>query len=439
MVEWLTLARNLQKKFLHLFYLLFFVPAISGLSFGFFSAKISFAKDPDPRERFPLSTSGRWIVDSGGQRFKLKSVNWWGASDRKQVVGGLDQQSISHIVGLIKEWGFNSVRLPFSNQMIHDSKPVQIDAIAANPQWMGMTPLQVYDQTVKSLTDAGIAVVLNNHTTTSEWCCNYDYNGLWHHQSVFYGVYNQTKEMWQNDWVFMANRYRDNPAVVGADLRNEVRTARLADTYLPNWPNWGLGGDNDWHKAAENAGNAIHQINPNLLIVVEGINWRGIVKLFHCMPDVWAGFRPVLAPVRDLPVRLNVSNKLVYSAHQYAFTGPRHTGDRKTSGTFSTYSELDVQSWKSTTESEWGFVLESGRTYTAPVWLSEFGAPPGDGNPQGQAWFGRLTDYLVLNDIDFAFWPLNGNDSWGLVSSDWSQIQNKDWRYPHLRKLLDSK
>ena len=32
------------------------------------------------------STSCRWIIDAEGNRFKLKSVKWWGASDRLQVV-----------------------------------------------------------------------------------------------------------------------------------------------------------------------------------------------------------------------------------------------------------------------------------------------------------------------------------------------------------------
>src|SRR5262245_61495919 len=76
------------------------------------------------QQRMPLSTKGRYIVDAAGNRFKLKSVNWYGASDTRQVVGGLDKQPIANIVGLIQEWGFNSVRLPFSNIMLHDTNPV---------------------------------------------------------------------------------------------------------------------------------------------------------------------------------------------------------------------------------------------------------------------------------------------------------------------------
>src|SRR5690349_19750780 len=62
----------------------------------------------------PLSTCGRWIVDQDRRRVKLAGVNWYGASDVKHVVGGLDRMTLERIVGTIVELGFNSVRLPFS-------------------------------------------------------------------------------------------------------------------------------------------------------------------------------------------------------------------------------------------------------------------------------------------------------------------------------------
>jgi endoglucanase len=391
--------------------------------------------DADPiLSHFPLSTNGHSIVDIQGNRFKLKAVNWWGASDKNQVVAGLDQQSLSVIITLIQKWKFNSVRLPFSNQMLHDNSIVNEDTIRANPQFFGLKPLEVYDRVVNALTEAGIAVILNNHTTTSEWCCNYDSNGLWHHSnwlSWFSSKYSQTSQMWQDDWIMMATRYRENHGVVAVDLRNEVRTMRMGDTYLPESPNWGKGGNNDWHSAAENAGNAILRVNPELLIVVEGINWQGLISKFG------SGYRPHLEPVQELPIRLRVPNKLVYSVHQYSYTGPRHTGSDQASGGESSYGDYGLQEWRKITDSEWGYITTPEMYYTAPVMLSEFGVPP-YADARAQEWFSRLTDYLVEKDIDFAFWPLNGNDSWGLLSSDWSQALVNDWRFPFLDKLLNS-
>ena len=71
----------------------------------------------------PLHAYGPYLLDNNGDRVKLKSVNWYGPHLEKQVVEGLDKQPLSHIVNLIQTAGFNSVRLPFSNQMLRDSSP----------------------------------------------------------------------------------------------------------------------------------------------------------------------------------------------------------------------------------------------------------------------------------------------------------------------------
>ena len=40
-------------------------------------------------DQLPLGTSGRWIVDSAGNRVRLACVNWYGAHMELYVVGGL--------------------------------------------------------------------------------------------------------------------------------------------------------------------------------------------------------------------------------------------------------------------------------------------------------------------------------------------------------------
>src|SRR3954470_11236591 len=90
----------------------------------------------------PLSTRGRYIVDATGVRFKLKSGNWHGASGTWNGSGdvndnpthpaaensgriplGLDRAPIDQIVSSFREIGLNSVRLPFSDEMIGDPQP----------------------------------------------------------------------------------------------------------------------------------------------------------------------------------------------------------------------------------------------------------------------------------------------------------------------------
>ncbi len=147
--------------------------------------------------------------------------------------------------------------------MIHATAAVPDAAVTANPQLRGRTPLQIYDAVVTALTQDGFAVVLNNHTNTSRWCCGIDGNERWNSS--------QSTGQWADDWVFMARRYASDPRVVGADLYNEVRRDILDD------PDWGAGDEHDWFAAAQLAADRIlTEANPDLLIVIEGINWTGL-------------------------------------------------------------------------------------------------------------------------------------------------------------------
>ncbi len=391
---------------------------------------LALASSAAASERFPLSTDGRYIVDRDGQRFKVQAVNWYGAHLVGEIVGGLDQQSLAHIVNLIKDFGFNAVRLPFSNTMLRTTQPVSADAVRANPQLQNLSPLQVFDATVEALTAAGIVVFLNNHSTYSEWCCGYDANGLWIH-SGSPDKMDQNLSQWENDWLMLIERYKNNKAVVAADLRNEVRTGKLGDTILPQIPNWGRGDQNDWHKAAEDLGRKILAVNPDILIVVEGINWWGTIPLLG------SGSRPHLMPVRDRPVHLPGNNKLVYAAHNYTHIGPEHNGNASVSkGPL--YSELGTEALRQTLDKEWGFVSEPGQFYTAPVWVSEFGAARDNASELDKAWFRDLITYMIDKDLDFAYWPLN-HESYGLVSADWSKTLDDDWRIPEMKRLMAAK
>ena len=97
----------------------------------------------------------------------------------------------------------------------------------------------------------------------------------------------------------MVRRYKDNKRVVGADLYNEVRRDILTD------PNWGGSGNADWYDASHWVGDRIlFEANPDLLIIIEGINWTGIPV------DHLPHGRPTLSPVRGVSHSLIKSNKV---------------------------------------------------------------------------------------------------------------------------------
>ena len=98
----------------------------------------------------------------------------------RYVVNGLDLQDLDQMSAMIADQGFNCVRLPFSLEQFYLNPIVDEEAIAANPQLFGLSAMEVFDATVESLTNAGVAVVLNNHISDAKWCCgNLDGNGIW--------------------------------------------------------------------------------------------------------------------------------------------------------------------------------------------------------------------------------------------------------------------
>ncbi|MFF4257814.1 glycoside hydrolase family 5 protein [Streptomyces sp. NPDC001663] len=395
----------------------------------------------------PLSTRGRYIVDAQGRRFRLRSANWDGAQGSWTGSGstadpanhhagqnsygiplGLDRASLAQLLADFHELGINSVRLPFSNEMIHATAPVPDAAVVANPQLRGKTPLQVYDAVVAALTDAGFAVILNNHTNTSRWCCGIDGNERWNSS--------QSTSQWADDWVFMARRYAANSRVVGADLYNEVRRDVLDD------PNWGLGDAHDWYATAQLAADRIlTEANPDLLVVVEGINWTGLPV------DGLPHDRPTLAPARTLSHTLVAAHKLVYSAHFYGYTGPRHSGATGVGETHDPrYQDLTREQLYQVLADQAFFVTTEGQHYTAPVWISEFGIGAGETGTAARTWFGNITDYFADHDADFAYWPLvgwEGHDDWALLRYDsagrrYGILDQGDWRGAAWNHLMTS-
>jgi endoglucanase len=400
----------------------------------------------------PLSTRGRWIVDANGNRFKLRSGNWHGASgtwngsgsvdddaahhageNSHRVPLGLDRAPMAEIIAGFREIGVNSVRLPFSDEMIHDGSPVTDAAVAANPELRGRTPLQVYDVVVRELTAAGLAVILNNHTNTTRWCCGVDGNERWNAS--------RSTDAWETDWLFMARRYRDNKRVVGADLYNEVRRSVLDD------PNWGLGDDHDWFAASQHLGDRIlTEADPDLLIIVEGINWTGLPV------DGLPHERPTLEPVRRLSHTLVDSGKLVYSAHFYDYTGPNHSGATGTGETSDPrYRDLSPGELVRVLDRQAFFVAsEPGQHFTAPLWISEFGVGGRDETGVAQrAWFEHFVDQLIRTDADFAYWPLVGwhenrkGNGWALLHWDaaghrMGLYDGDDWRAAAWTRLMEA-
>lgn len=367
----------------------------------------------------PLTTAGRDIVDAKGLRFKLASINWYGASDEHFVAGGLDVMHRSAIAATIRHMGFNSVRFPYSDQMVienpiidpmhlqanldlYDDLPDSTaDTQASLKEDSGLRALDVFKACVAALTDAGIAVIVNNHITNAAWCDGKNLcDSSWRNDQ--YGpmcAIKQTTETWIDHWVTIMKLFVDDPLVIGADLRNEPRG--LWGTM--KWP--------DWAAAAERAGEKLLALQPDWLMFVEGTSSAND-----------------LTGVATRPVVYSIPNRIVYSAHVYSWSGW---------STLTPYKKRPYPSFALDMERNWAYIL---RNNTAPVWVGEFGVPLKPGKGDYHYWV-NLMKYLEEVDVDFGYWALNPKkpsneyESYGVLQDSWEVI-DEDYRLRDMRKLM---
>ncbi|MFY9219205.1 MAG: glycoside hydrolase family 5 protein, partial [Candidatus Nanopelagicales bacterium] len=256
-----------------------------------------------------------------------------------------------------------------------------------NAALRGKTPLEVMDILVAEAGRQGLMIILDNHSQADD---GFMYP-LWFGQDGF------TERDWISTWRQLADRFDDNPNVIAADLKNEPHGSAT----------WGTGGATDWRRAAEVAGAAVQAVNPDLLIIVEGI--EGPVAGGKLDVHWWGGN---LEGVRSAPVRLPVPNKLVYSPHEYGpgvFAQPWFSDPKMTS--------ILTHRW----ETGFGYIHTQG---IAPLLIGEFGAKNvGTDTVEGR-WINQFTDYLGRTGISWTFWSWNPNsgDTGGILTDDWTTV-----------------
>jgi endoglucanase len=345
-------------------------------------------------------TSGNQILDANNQPVRIAAINWYGFETTTFVAHGLWIADYKAILDRIKSSGFNTVRIPYSDQMMTQNpvlgtlninrNGINTD-IAANA-----TALDVLDKIIAYCGQIGLRVMLDNHRSNAGNSAQE--NGLWF-TSEF------PESTWLANWRALTTRYLGNTTVVAMDLRNEPHASAC----------WGgdpagCSATNDWHAAATRAGNAILAINPNLLIVVEGHD------RYNNSFTWWGG---MLRGVATRPVVLNVPNRLVYSAHDY---GPTEANQPWFNGSATPASLNAIK------DQNWGFIYNNN---TAPMFVGEFGTLNGNADiqsttpgSQGQ-WFSATVSYFQGKPwMSHAYWAMNGNDRYALFNDSFNGIVN---------------
>jgi endoglucanase len=133
-------------------------------------------------------TSGSKILDSNNQQVRIAGINWYGFETTDEVVHGLTSQDYKTILDTIKANGYNTVRLPYSNQMVES--PIVPTAIsyynssntAINSDLQGLNSLQIMDAVINYAGTIGLRIILDNHR--SEAGNSAEASGLWYTSSA---------------------------------------------------------------------------------------------------------------------------------------------------------------------------------------------------------------------------------------------------------------
>ncbi|KAF8017440.1 hypothetical protein BT93_H2575 [Corymbia citriodora subsp. variegata] len=355
-----------------------------------------------------LYADSRWIVDGAGRRVKLTCVNW-PAHLQPVLAEGLSKLSANAIARMIREMGFNCVRLTWPLELpmnetlasLTVTKSFQnlglLESLAGiesnNPSLINLPVMEAYKFVMTSLRNNEVMVILDNHITTPGWCCSgEDGNG-------FFGDKYFNPQVWMQGLHKMATIATSFSNVIGMSLRNELRGPRQ--------------NVDDWYRFMQQGAETVHAANPNVLVILSGL---------HYDKD--------LSFLQNRPVSLSFTGKLVFEMHWYGFTnGEAWQSGKPNDVCGSVSNDLMSQSV---------FLLGQGH----PLFVSEFGVDERGTNVNDDRYLNCFMAMAAEYDWDFALWALQGSyylrqgvvgmeEFYGLFNYDWSGVRNSSY----LRRL----
>ncbi|XP_027337388.1 glycosyl hydrolase 5 family protein-like [Abrus precatorius] len=360
---------------------------------------------------YPLSTHSRWIMDdSTGQRAKLVCGNWAGHL-KPMIPEGLDRRPLKDLVTELVEHRFNCVRLTYAIYMWtrygHDNvidtfasldAPEVIDGIAKNnPSVLSMTHIQAFDAVVHELGVQNVRVLLDNHVSEPKWCCNDDdQNGFFHDRHF-------DPQEWVHGLTLAAKHFNGNHAVVAMSLRNEL-----------HGPRQNL---NDWYKYMSQGALAIHKANPNVLVVISGLNYDTELEF-----------------LRNRPLKIDLGKKMVFETHLYSWSGIG-TLKLKEIWTKQPLNRICANSIKGL-DYRVGF-LTIGKNAT-PLIFTEFGFDQTGSSVEDNRFLTCLQTYLAGRDLDWGLWAFQGDyyvrgdkiqveESFGVMDATWDHLRDPNF------------
>ncbi len=376
-----------------------------------FVARAADAADPlsAPGNDDWLHVEGNKILDKDGKEVWLTGTNWFGFNTGSGVFDGVWSCNMKAAFKNMADRGINFLRIPMSVQIINEwaagiYPKSQVNDFV-NPELKGKNSLELFDIALSNCKEFGIKVMVDIHSAPSA--------AMGHTIPLWYDGSFTTADFYKAlEWI--AERYKNDDTILAIDLKNEPHGNPNQSAEFAKWDN--SKDKTNWKYVAEEAGKKVLAINPNLLIMVEGVEAYPKPGYDYTAKDAWGEessyyftwWGGSLRGVKDYPVDLGSGNsQLVYSPHDY---GPLVYQQKWFYEGF-TKETLYNDCWKD----NWAFINEEN---IAPLLMGEWGGFM-DGGPN-EKWMKALRDYMIENRIHHTFWCYNANsgDTGGLVTHD---------------------
>lgn len=439
---------NFKKKLIAVATLLTVAAASMTSAFGGFTSSAAVDDNNDDW----LHAVGSRLYDKDGNQVWLTGANWFGMNCTENFPHGLWSGDADELLSSVADHGINIIRFPISTELLlswmngEPYKPVGLTA-SKDPYYMfnpdfcdengdTMDSMGIFDVLMKKCKKYGIKALIDIHSPASH-NSGHNYN-LWYYEPSAADADNMaansktgeeiTYDMWIESVTWLAEKYKNDDTIIAYDLKNEPHGKRgyNGTTCPTDIAKWDDSEDlNNWAFAATECGNSILDVNPNALILIEGVEQYPKTEKGYTYDtaDIWQASADVspwygawwggnLRGVKDYPIDFGSKSRnsqIVYSPHDY---GPSVYNQTWFDKDFTTQTLLDDY-WYDT----WAYINDQD---IAPLLIGEWGGHMDGG--KNQKWMELLRDYMIDNHINHTFWCLNPNsgDTGGLLDSSFT-------------------
>ncbi|MBE6845525.1 MAG: glycoside hydrolase, partial [Ruminococcus sp.] len=229
-----------------------------------------------------LHAVGSRLYDSQGNQVWLTGANWFGLNCGEAAPHYLWSVDVDDALESIADHGINIIRFPISSELLiswMNGKPNPVSSVQANidPAYTINADfcnadgslkdsMQIFDVIMNKCKKYGLKAFIDIHSPHTD---NSGHNyPLWYGKETTDGTM-VTTDLWIESLVWLADKYKNDDTLLAYDLKNEPHGKGQEGSAAAKWD--GSKDENNWAYASTRCANAILDVNPNALILIEGV------------------------------------------------------------------------------------------------------------------------------------------------------------------------